>query len=121
MRNSWYKKGLAIAIVILFCISIIPEISSKKSYLDLEKKIIENPSENIEYTSLTFYIIDENGKKQNIVDISLEEANSIFEIFNNLKHRISYEPDSDSTQALKTELIDLLDEISGNIKKTDVH
>ena len=109
MRNNWNKKSLVVGITVLFIgISIIPGISSKTINPE-EGTLIDESSGNVDFATLTFYTLSENGKKENKIDLPLDEAMYIFNLFEDLKNKSIYEPNSQETSVLKNEFIGLLD------------
>ena len=119
--NNFFKKTLVFAIVALFfCVSIIPSINAINYNHGNEKKYDErindifssplNTAINNDVASLTFYTFDKTGRKQNTVELSTASAIEIKDMFEELKHKIVYEPKSIGTQELKNDFISLIDE-----------
>jgi len=119
MRNSLVRKGLVVAIIVLFVgASVIPTISgtiSKKAILkDASQTNIQSPgflSKNSVQTmaSLTCYAFDETGMKDHAVVLLNSRANDVYETLEELKYKMTHDPFSDETQNLKIEFVDILD------------
>jgi len=121
-KNNFFKKTLVFTIIVLFiCISIIPSINAficnykneKKSIREETNDVNLNPLNTLEgydTVSLTFYTFDKTGRKQNTVELSTDSANEIKDLFEELKHKIVFEPKSIETQELKNDFINLIDE-----------
>lgn len=124
MRNNWNKKSWVVGIIILlFCGAIIPGISSKTINSD-EGSLIDESSGSVDFATLTFYTLGKNGKKENKIDLPLDEAKYIFNIFEDLKNKSIYEPKSLETRVLKNEFIELLDAnslIPNDLSKQGIH
>jgi hypothetical protein len=76
-----------------------------------------------EFATLTFNTFNENGKKENKIDLPLNEAKYIFNLFENLKNMTISHPNSQETLDLKNRFIELLVEnnlIPTGMSKTDI-
>jgi hypothetical protein len=110
MKNSWNKKGWILGvIVLLFCSTIIPGISSKTSNIAVDNTEVDEPSDSADFATLTFYTYDESGKKENKIDLPVDDAKDIFNMFENLKNKTVFEPNSLEAEVLKNDFIDLLE------------
>jgi len=121
-RNNFFKKTLVFAIIISFfsinftlCTNavIYNNIYEKKSICDQTCYVVLNPQNSVtsdDTASLTFYTFDEAGKKQNSVELSSNIAIEIKKMFDELRNKIIYEPNSIETWELKNSFINLLDE-----------
>jgi hypothetical protein len=120
-RNNFFKKTLVFAIIALFfCISIIPSINAINYNHGNEKKYDEqindininslNSETGDDVAFLTFYTFDKSGRKQNTVELSTDSTIEIKDMFEELKHKIVYDPKSIETQELKNDFISLIDE-----------
>jgi hypothetical protein len=69
----------------------------------------ENTPSSETSSSLSFHTFDKTGKKQHSVVLSTDAAKDIYDIQEELKYKIVYEPRSDETKALKIEFVDMLD------------
>jgi hypothetical protein len=106
------KKGLVFGIVILFIgACVVPGISSKTANPDSDKVFIDESSTfEDEFATLTFNTFNENGKKENKIDLPSTQAKYIFNLFEKLKYKTIAEPNSQETLDLKNEFIELLEE-----------
>jgi len=114
-KNKFFKKTLVLTVIALFfCVNVIPCINAiEKNMSEQDSDIVINPLNSMisDYTaSLTFYTFDKTGKKQNSAELSSDVALEIKNVFDELNHKIVYEPNSIETQELKNEFINLLDE-----------
>jgi len=112
MKNKIHKKAIVFGIIaILVCSTIFPGISSKKVNPVCDEIIIDENSEvEEELATLTFNTFDENGKKENKIDLPISKARYIFSLFEELKDMTISHPNSQETLDLKNKFIDLLEE-----------
>jgi hypothetical protein len=125
MKNKIHKKAMVFGIiVILFCSTFFPGISSKKVN-PVRDKIINNETLEVEeeVATLTFNTFNENGKKENKIDLPLSKAKYIFNLFEILRNMTISYPNSQETLDLKNRFIDLLEEyglIPRGMSKSDI-
>ena len=117
-------KTLVVGVIVLFVgVSIVPAITANIS--DYNKINITSSDEKVENqnnTILSFYTFDNTGTRQNELTLS-DDARYIFDVYEELKYKILYEPKSEETQQLKIRFVDLLDEhglIPEGLSKEDV-
>jgi hypothetical protein len=104
MKEGIFKKGLVVGIIILFIgAGIIPIISGSIGRTNSIKLKVSQ-------SSMNCYAYGETWNKESNTVLSPDKINEIYNVFNELKHEIVYDPLSDETQALKIEFVDLLDE-----------
>ena len=125
MKNKLYKKGFVFGIVILFIgACVVPGISSKTVNPDSDEIFIDESSTfEDEFATLTFNTFNENGKKENKIDLPQNKAKYIFNLFEKLKDKTISHPNSQETLDLKNEFIELLEEnnlIPRGMSKTDI-
>jgi len=121
-RNNFFKKALVFAIILSFfninftsCTNavICNDIYEKKSISDQTSYVVLNTLNSVtgdDTASLTFYTFDKTGRKQNYVELSSDIAIEIKNMFDELRYKIIYEPNSIETLELKNSFINLLDE-----------
>jgi hypothetical protein len=112
MKNKWHKKAIVFGIiVILICSTFFPGISSKKVKPE-QDEIINNDAIEVEdeLATLTFNTFNENGKKENKIELPISKAKYIFNLFEKLRNMTISEPNSQETLDLKNRFIDLLEE-----------
>jgi len=90
-------KTLVIAIFVLFIVAGITPV------------IGEDFSNEQDVSSLTFYTFGRTGTKKCEVELPSDVVGDISEMFKDLKHKITSEPSSDTTQQLKNDFLDLID------------
>jgi len=124
-KSSLLSKTLVIGIILLFVgVSIVPAITANIS--DYNKINITSSDEKVENQNnaiLSFHTFDDTGTRQNEVTLSDDDAKYIFDVYQELKYKIVYEPKSEETQQLKIRFVDLLDEhglIPEGLSKEDV-
>ena len=109
--NKTINKTLVIGILILFIgTGIMPSIAEENTD---EQKTSE----------LIFYTFDRTGTKKCKAELSTNVAEEISLLFDDLKEKITNDPNSDETHELKNEFVDLLDRnglISKRISKDHV-
>ena len=125
MKQRLLSKGLGVAVILLFVgVSIVPAITANIS--DYNKINITSSDEKVENQNnsmLSFHTFDDTGSRQNELTLSDDDAKYIFDVFEELKYKIVYEPKSEETQQLKIRFVDLLDEydlIPEGLSKEDV-
>jgi len=102
MNKYMFRKILVVGIIAIFiCVSLAPAISSAS--------FKSNKNENQDTSPFTFYTFDKSGIKQKEVTLPKDIAENIFNKFEELKQRFSYDPLSDETKTLQIEFIDMLD------------
>ncbi len=112
MKNKIHKKAIVFGIItILFCSTFFPVISSKKVN-PVRDEIINDETLEVEeeLATLTFNTFNENGKKENKIELSISKAKYIFNLFEELRNMTISEPNSPETLDLKNSFIDLLEE-----------
>ena len=125
MKNKLYKKGFVFGIIILFIgACVVPGISSKTVNPDSDKVFIDGSSTfGDEIATLTLNTFNENGKKENQIDLPLTQAKYIFNLFEKLRYKTIGEPNGQETLDLKNEFIKLLEEndlIPQGMSRTDI-
>ena len=125
MKNKIHNKAIVFGIIaILVCSTIIPVISSKKINTERDEiKLDESSEVEEEVATLTFNTFNENGKKENKIDLQLSKAKYIFNLFENLRNMTISHPNSHETLDLKNRFIDLLEEyglIPGGMSTSDI-
>jgi hypothetical protein len=112
MKNKIHKKAIVFGIIIiLFCSIIFPGISSKKVN-PVRDEIINDETLEVEeeLATLTFNTFNENGKKENKIDLPISKAKYIFNLFEELRNMTISHPNSQETLDLKNRFIELLEE-----------
>jgi hypothetical protein len=125
MKNKWNKKAIVFGIIIiLFCSTIFPGISSKKIKPVRDEILIDESYEvEEEVATLTFNTFNENGKKEVKIELPLSKAKYIFYLFEELRNMTISHPNSQETLDLKNRFIDLLEEyglIPGGMSASDI-
>ena len=125
MKNKNHKKIIVIGIIIILtCSTIIPSISSKKINPENKTNIKDEiPNIEDEIATITLNTFNENGKKENQIELPTNQAKYIFNLFNKLKNKTIEKPNSQETQNLKNQFIELLvenDLIPRGMTKTDI-
>jgi hypothetical protein len=112
MKNKFHKKAIVFGIIIiLFCSTIFPGISSKKVKPEKDEIINDKKMEaEEELATLTFNTFNENGKKENKIELPISKAKYIFNLFEKLRNMTISHPNSQETLDLKNRFIDLLKE-----------
>jgi hypothetical protein len=112
MKIKIHKKAFVFGIIIiLFCSNIFPGISSKKVKPERDEIINDETMEvEEELATLTFNTFNENGKKENKIELPLSKAKYIFNLFEKLRNMTISHPNSQETLYLKKEFINLLEE-----------
>ena len=96
-KRVLFNKILVIGLVILFIGAVFtPGICG-----------IYNDEEDM--VNLTFYIFDKTGTKECKVELSIDAANIISDMFEELKNKITNNPVSSETKSLKNNFVELLD------------
>ena len=111
MKNKTYKKAIVIGIItILICSTILPTISSKKNN-PVKDEILNNETSTVECetATITFNTFNENGKKENKIELPTTQAKNIFKLFNELKNQTISYPNSQKTLDMKNEFIEILE------------
>jgi hypothetical protein len=110
--NKAIYKILVLGIVILFIgTGIIPSIAEENTDEQKTSKLI-------------FYTFDRTGTKKCQADLSIQTAEEISGLFEELKEKITNDPYSDETQELKNGFVEMLDTnglISKRITKENVY
>ncbi|MCK5112390.1 MAG: hypothetical protein KAQ84_02495 [Thermoplasmatales archaeon] len=125
-KNNLFKKGIVVGIVALFiCVGFAPIISGYNKEFD-QKHIIEMPKAvgTQDEASVTCYAFGKTAIGECDVVISTDDANSIYELFEQLKYEMIHHPLSMPTQMLKMDFIDLLYEkglIPNQVSKSIFH
>jgi hypothetical protein len=125
MKNKIQKKAIVFGIIIiLFCSTIFPGISSKKVKPEQDEIINDETMEvEEELATLTFNTFNENGKKENKIELPISKAKYIFHLFEKLRNMTISHPNSQETLDLKNRFIDLLEEyglIPGGMSTADI-
>jgi len=125
MKNYIFRKGLAVSIILLFVgASIVSGINVNFSdYNGIQTTNVYGDVESKNNTVLTFHTFDDTGTQQHDLTLSDGDAKYIFDVLEELKYKIVYEPRSEETQELKIEFVDLLDSyglIPEGLSKEDV-
>jgi hypothetical protein len=112
MKIKIHKKAIVFGIIIiLFCSTIFPGISSKKVKPEQDEITNDKISEvEEELATLTFNTFNENGKKENKIELPISKAKYIFNLFEKLRNNTISEPNSQETLDLKNRFINLLEE-----------
>jgi hypothetical protein len=111
-RYSLQKKNILIAILFTIIILLVPFTSvSGISIVGLNTKD-DNPE--VPYlvsdsTTLILHTYDKTDVKQKSVFIPKNDANQIYNLFEELIHMIRYQPISEETKVLKIKFVDMLD------------
>ncbi len=61
--------------------------------------------------SVTCYVFDKNGNSEHEVALSSDEFERFYSLFEELNHKITYSPFSSETEVLKSDFVDLLDDL----------
>jgi len=113
MKKNIFKKNLFFCIIVLFMVCFASPVESfKLNFQSINDKIDNSPNINQETFSLTFYTFDKTGRKRNTVELSYDTAINIKNVFEELKYKIVYEPNSIETLELKNSFINLIYENS---------
>ena len=112
MQNALFRKSWILAIIVLFIIaSFIPCISGYYSKIE-HKSDIESP-ENVEEQDkslMTCYTFGETEIKEHESVLASNDANDIFQMFEELIYELIHHPFHELTQKLKHEVVDVLNE-----------
>jgi len=111
-KNLFIKKATAFTIIILFIVaSFIPSISGNVTELDKKLSIKSqkqvNDQEDVLVTCYNFGMPGESSKE---IEISLYEAEYLYEKIKELNFAVAADPLSERTLQLQIEIIDLADE-----------
>jgi len=112
MDNDIISKTLVLGIIFLFIgVGIASSASIKKNLNITKEEILNNPSisNNQIISSISLHTFDKTSSEQNKIVLTLENAEKITNILEELEYKIVFEPRSDETQALKIEFAELLD------------
>ena len=110
-NKEFFNKTIVIGILILFIETGI--VSTISGY----------HNNTLDTISLTFYIFDTSGTIKFKKDILNNIAEEIYQMFEDLKNRITGDPFSDETQTLKNDFVEILDAngfITQGLSKDDV-
>ena len=124
MLNCLVRKSLVVGIIVLFVgAGVVPGISGKINDLNVDERILNVSSPSTNSSSLTFHTFDKTEEKQCNAVLSTDNADDLYDMFEELKYMIVYEPKSNETQALKIEFVEMLDAyglIPDDLSKSDV-
>ncbi|MCK5112389.1 MAG: hypothetical protein KAQ84_02490, partial [Thermoplasmatales archaeon] len=106
-----FRKGLVCSLVVLFVFSSL-SLNISGSFKDVDQKkcfesISVDPGDDV---SIACYSFGRSGMRKHEVVLSYDDADLIFEKFEELKYKITHCPFNEETQELKLEFIDLLEE-----------
>jgi hypothetical protein len=99
MKNKIHKKVIIFGMItILLCSALIPGISSKKvNPLRDEIKLDKTLEVEEELATLTFNTFNENGKKENKIELPISKAKYIFNLFEKLRNMTISHPNKQNT------------------------
>ena len=106
------NKNILIAILWLTILLLVPFNSisgASVGGLNTKDEISEFPYVVSDTTTLSLHTFDKTGEKQREAILPMDSADEIYDVLEELKYKILYEPMSDETKALKIEFVDLLD------------
>jgi len=112
MNKDIMSKAVVLGVIFLFIgVGVASSVGSKIAIHNIDEKILDASSTSVNQgtSSLSFHTFDKTNSRQHEVILLLEDTNDIFNMFEELKHKMVYEPRSNETQALKNNFVDLLD------------
>jgi hypothetical protein len=112
MKGSLLKKEVAYGIIVLFLItSIAPVISGSITENDQPiDDVLNSPVVTKKTMILTFYVFGKTTIEKHDVEIAIDDASAISEMFEQLKHEMATYPSSEKTQRLQQEFCTILKE-----------
>jgi len=112
MKKNLGKKGIVIGIILLL-LSVSGVSGFKKNIHNNDQQSIISPTitnEVDKIVPITFSIYGKNDIKKQTINISIQDANEISELFNELRHSIATKPNSKTTQQLQRRFLTVLEE-----------